>query len=89
MRYASGFFASLSSGAQQKAFVKSLAELQDELGLLNDATVAGRLLDQLESARQDLAAPIATVRAALLQRAEDTARAQKTWKRYKAAKLPR
>lgn len=89
MRYASEFFASLFSGRQVKPFVKALSELQDELGLLNDAAVAGRLLDQLESGRQDLAAPIATVRAALLQRAEDTAKAQKTWKRYRAAKLPR
>ena len=32
MRYASEFFASLSSGKQVKAFVKALAELQDELG---------------------------------------------------------
>ncbi|MGZ8304670.1 MAG: CYTH and CHAD domain-containing protein [Telluria sp.] len=89
MRYAGEFFASLYAGKQVKAFISALSELQDELGLLNDATVAEKLLGQLDAARGGLTGPIASVRAALAARAADTGKAKKTWKRYAAVKLPR
>ncbi|WP_182915824.1 CYTH and CHAD domain-containing protein [Massilia cavernae] len=89
MRYASEFFASLYSGKQVKSFVKALTGLQDELGLLNDAVVAETLLAKVEDAHPGLAGPLAMVRTALRQRADDTTQAQKAWKRFAKARLPR
>lgn len=89
-RYAAEFFASLYRGKQVRPFVKALGALQDELGKVNDAAVATRLLGQLENVRHDLAGAIAPVRAALEQRAAGSGgKARKLWKRYTAVKLPR
>lgn len=89
-RYATEFFASLYRGKQVRPVVKALAALQDELGKVNDAAVAGRLLGQLENVRHDLAGAIAPVRAALAERAAGSGgRARKLWKRYSAVKPPR
>lgn len=89
-RYATEFFASLYRARQVRPFVKALAALQDELGKVNDAAVACRLLGQLEHVRHDLAGAIAPVRAALAGRAAGSGgKARKLWKRYTAVKLPR
>jgi triphosphatase len=89
-RYATEFFASLYRGKQVRPFLKALGALQDELGKVNDAATAGRLLGQMEHARADLADAIAPVRAALAERAAGSGgKAGKLWKRYTAVKLPR
>ena len=89
-RYATEFFASLYRGKQVRPYVKALAALQDELGRVNDAANAERMLGQLENARHDLAGAIAPVRAALKERASaGDSRARKLWKRYSAITLPR
>lgn len=89
-RYASEFFASLYRGKQARPYVKALGALQDELGKVNDAAVADRLLGQLENTRHDLAGAIASVRAGLAEKmAGNGGKARKLWKRYTAVKLPR
>ncbi|MFC0134076.1 inorganic triphosphatase [Massilia eurypsychrophila] len=57
-RYAAEFFGSLFSPRQVKPYVKALTCLQDELGLLNDAAVADRLLSGIADARPDLSAEV-------------------------------
>ena len=47
MRYACEFFAPFHPGRGTRRFVKRLAELQERLGQVNDATVAGGLMAQL------------------------------------------
>jgi inorganic triphosphatase YgiF len=47
LRYAAEFFAPLFSAKRARRFAAALAELQDVLGALNDATVTSRLLDEL------------------------------------------
>jgi CHAD domain-containing protein len=47
VRYAAEFFAALYPGKRVRPYVQALTLLQDELGWLNDAAVAGRLLDEL------------------------------------------
>lgn len=46
LRYASEFFASFYSSAKSKSFIRSLTQLQDQLGILNDMTITGSLLRQ-------------------------------------------
>lgn len=46
LRYAMDFFASLYPGATVRAYLAPLGELQDSLGIMNDAAVAHRLLDE-------------------------------------------
>lgn len=47
LRYACDFFQVLFPGKRTRAYLKRLANLQDDLGKLNDATVAETLVDQL------------------------------------------
>jgi len=46
LRYALDFFASLYAAPTVKSYLGALSQLQDHLGLLNDAVVASRLLDE-------------------------------------------
>ncbi|SFN64510.1 Inorganic triphosphatase YgiF, contains CYTH and CHAD domains [Nitrosospira briensis] len=46
-RYAAEFFAALYPHGKTKRYIKSLAELQDVLGGMNDTVVAGQLLSEL------------------------------------------
>lgn len=46
LRYAQDFFASLYPGPAVKAYLDAVARLQDCLGVMNDITVARRLLDE-------------------------------------------
>jgi CHAD domain-containing protein len=46
LRYALDFFASLYPASAVKVYLSGLARLQDSLGIINDITVARRLLDE-------------------------------------------
>ncbi|MGH8772251.1 MAG: CHAD domain-containing protein, partial [Burkholderiales bacterium] len=50
LRYAAEFFASLFAKKRAQKYIASLMALQDVLGTLNDAAVAGRLLASLPNA---------------------------------------
>lgn len=90
MRYATEFFASLYRGKQVRPFVKALSAMQDELGRLNDAVVAGHLLGQMALDRLDLAGAIPPVCAALAAAAKGHGSEERQlWKRYVAVKPPR
>lgn len=52
LRYAASFFQALYGRARSKAYLKTLAGLQDCLGSLNDAVVQGQLLAELEGRGQ-------------------------------------
>lgn len=54
LRYAAEFFSSLFPPKKSKSYLQALAELQDELGVLNDQAVTGRLLAQIEGGSKDL-----------------------------------
>ncbi len=47
LAYGSRFFLNLYPGQTSKSYVAALSDLRDDLGLLNDAAVAGHLLDDL------------------------------------------
>ena len=47
LRYACDFFSSLFPKGLTKAYLKRMSSLQDDMGRLNDATVAGILVDRL------------------------------------------
>lgn len=49
LRYAAEFLARLYPGAETQAYLKSLARLQDLLGVLNDSVTTRRLLGELEA----------------------------------------
>jgi len=48
LRYAAEFLAHLYPGAESRAYLGALAELQDILGVLNDHVVTRRLLEELQ-----------------------------------------
>lgn len=47
LRYAAEFFSCLYPGKLTRRYIQALSNLQDELGMLNDQLVAGRLLAQI------------------------------------------
>jgi CHAD domain-containing protein len=53
LRYAYEFFLPLFPGSSTKRFIRNLADLQEELGLVNDGAVATRLLGELSSSRRE------------------------------------
>jgi triphosphatase len=53
LRYAAEFFSSLYPVGKSRAFVRTLANLQDVLGVLNDITVTENLLRHLIGNRPD------------------------------------
>lgn len=53
MRYAVECFASLYSANKTATWLKSLSQLQEDLGYLNDAAVADQLLDQIREGLSD------------------------------------
>ncbi len=80
LRYAAEFFSSLYSAPSVRPYLKRLAALQEVLGILNDAVVTRRLLDELEDGALGISA-------ALLGRLEKIKRRQAekqmpTLKRY-------
>lgn len=69
-RYAAEFFASLYPGKRVRPYVQALTRVQDELGWLNDAAVANRLLDDLDDGDPALREGAAMVRGYLAARSE-------------------
>lgn len=53
LRYAAEFFASLYFSKKSKAFNRSLSQLQDRLGVLNDITTTEKLVHQLIGSHPD------------------------------------
>lgn len=49
LRYTADFLQSLYSAKKARAYIKKLAKLQDVLGMFNDAVVANKLLEEIES----------------------------------------
>ena len=97
-RYATEFFAALLPSRAVKPYVARLSALQDELGALNDAQVADRLLQTLadgQPRRPALQLHAAYLRGYLRGDLEAAAqspggngRLRKAWRRFKAARLP-
>lgn len=55
LRYAAEFFGAYFPARRLHAFVTALSDLQDRLGMSNDRSVAGQLLQKLATQRPDLA----------------------------------
>lgn len=88
-RYATEFFASLYSEKTVRPYVKSLAVLQEDLGLLNDAAVARHLLRDLEASHPQLRVEAAFIWGYLACRLDqDDPALLKHWKQFKAIKPP-
>ncbi len=88
-RYAAEFFGSLYKRARVKRYVKALTVLQDELGWLNDAAVAQRLLDELAHSRGQLRESVAFARGYLSARSrEEDRRLTKAWRRFAPLRTP-
>ena len=88
-RYDTEFFQSLFGKATLNRYIKALATLQDELGMLNDAAVAGRLLPELASAHDRLAPSAQFVGAYLAARIElELPALLKRWNKLAPLKLP-
>ncbi|MEO8600469.1 MAG: CHAD domain-containing protein, partial [bacterium] len=89
LRYASEFFGSLYRPGQMRAYLKLLSGLQDDLGSLNDAAVAGSLLQHLAHSLPDLAYNAGLLHGYLAARAERQIRKldRRGWRDI-AAKVP-
>ena len=88
-RYAVEFFRSLYPPKRVDRYLKSLSALQDELGRLNDITVADRLLEELRLAQPEIAdhASFARGYLAALQNSQNNVQdIHKRWKDFKAVK---
>ena len=89
-RYATEFFESLYCARTVRPYVAALSALQDEFGWLNDAAVAGHLLQQLQHERTDLAGSAGFVRGCLRSGMNsDDRKIHKLWNHFKQVKLPR
>ena len=89
-RYAAEFFDSLFASKKVRPYVKALTGLQDELGLLNDATVADRLLHEMSTGQPQLEAQAGYVRGFLAARVQNDGKAIiKRWKQFAPMSLPR
>jgi inorganic triphosphatase YgiF len=88
VRYAAEFFESLLPARKAKLFIAALANLQDAMGWLNDASVAVNLLDQLGQSHPELAQGTAFVQGYLAARTEPELRnLGKLWRRFKPLNL--
>jgi triphosphatase len=88
-RYASEFFASLYKGATVRPYGRALISLQDELGALNDALIATRLLDTASANDGGLGIAAASVRGYLAARCGQGLRSvQRLWKQFKQIAPP-
>jgi triphosphatase len=89
-RYAMEFFEPLYPRRQVRHYVGALSGLQDELGRLNDATVADGLLLELAGTRTELAPAAGYARGYLASTVEHAQPAlRKQWKRFSKLPLPR
>ncbi len=88
-RYATEFFQSLYSSKRVRPYVEALSNLQDELGWLNDAAVADRLLKELQEGQSHLEGSAGFVRGYLASRVRnDDKKIRKLWKKFAPMKLP-
>lgn len=88
-RYAAEFFASLFSTKSARPYIRSLTGLQDELGLLNDAAVADRLLGDVSASRPELSEEVGFVKGFLAARTiHDDKEIIERWKRFKRIGVP-
>ncbi len=88
-RYATEFFASLFPEKAVRRYVRSLALLQDELGLLNDAAVAKNLLRELEASQPQIRVEAACIWGYLTCRLDqDDPALVSHWKRFKSIPAP-
>lgn len=79
-RYAAEFFAALYRGKRVRPYVQALTAVQDALGWWNDATVAGRLLDELAAGDPAVREGAAMVRGYLAAGGEQALRnVRKRW----------
>ena len=62
LRYACDYFQALWPGKATAAYLAAMADLQDMLGRLNDATVAARLADEIADGEPEAALGAATLR---------------------------
>ena len=89
-RYAAEFFSSLFAEWRVRPYVKALTRLQDELGLLNDITVATRLLTEIASGEPSLALEVGFAEGMLAARIPDEGKmATQRWKKLAKVPLPR
>jgi CHAD domain-containing protein len=84
LRYAAEFFAPLFPGKATRRFTRRLSQLQEELGLLNDGTVAAGLLAQLPGGGAERAFAIGLVRG-FVAAASNTARKEivEVWRDFR------
>lgn len=84
LRYAIEFFQSLFGEKRVKPCLKALSALQDELGKLNDASVAGGLLQQLRTLKPELSTASGFVDGYLVATSEQNAAVLSSlWKDYR------
>jgi inorganic triphosphatase YgiF len=88
-RYATEFFQSLYPVKRVRPFIDALSTLQDALGWLNDAAVAGNLLRQLALSHPETACSAGFVRGYLTARTERGVRKLgRLWQQFAPMKLP-
>ncbi|MGH8809417.1 MAG: CHAD domain-containing protein [Noviherbaspirillum sp.] len=88
-RYATEYFQSLYPAKRVRRYVGALSALQDELGWLNDATVADGLLQELQQMQIALAADAGFARGYLRSDAQrEDRQLLKLWKRFTPIRLP-
>ena len=88
-RYDTEFFQSLFGTAPLRPYIKALQTLQDELGMLNDAAVAARLLAELSGAHRNLECGAEFVHGYLASRIHSELPALLArWKKLAPVKLP-
>jgi triphosphatase len=89
-RYGTEFFGSLFKPRSVRPYVKALSGLQDELGYLNDAAVADRLLGEMAAAQPQLAASIGFAKGFLAARVKNEDRkVLKLWRKFEPIARPR
>jgi len=89
LRYAAEFFEALYPAAKLRAYVDGLAEMQQVLGVLNDAVVADELLLHRAVGAADLAPTAGFVRGYLAARSlRDILHLAQLWRRFKKLQLP-
>ena len=90
VRYATEFFASLSSRQAVRHYVAALTALQDDLGWRNDAVVADHLLRIVSRKSKEVAVGAAFARGYLASRvAADHQALKRVWKRFERLSPPR
>ncbi len=88
-RYSAEFFQSLYGDKTMVPFVTALTGLQDTLGRLNDAAIAGRLLLQLQENHPPLAETISYLRGYLAAGINSEGQnIQRSWRAFKPLKTP-